>query len=263
VREVEESGIMNDVEGAQTPRAQTLASLGELSARDDFHETFANCPIPPEELLGNLGLFLNRQTLSRLLALHELYQRIIDVQGVVVEFGCRWGQNLAMFSSFRGMHEPFNHTRKIVGFDSFSGFPAISPLDGERLAVGGWSVTPGYEDYLDGVLAYHESESPLAHIKRYEIVKGDVTETVETYLEAHPETIIALAYFDLDLYEPTKRCLELIRDRVTKGTVIAFDEIGWASFPGETTALKEVLGFDRYALRRFPINPRPSYLIVE
>jgi len=44
---------MNDVEGAQTPRARTLASLGELSARDDFHETFVRCPIPPEELLGS------------------------------------------------------------------------------------------------------------------------------------------------------------------------------------------------------------------
>jgi hypothetical protein len=43
--------------------------------------------------------------------------------------------------------------------------------------------------------------------------------------------------------------------------VIAFDEVGWANFPGETTALKEILGFDRYALRRFPINPRPSYII--
>src|SRR5438105_13823979 len=184
---------MEDLEGALTPRARTLASRGEISARNDFHQAFVKCPIPPEELLGNLGLFLNRQTLSRLLALHELYRLIIEVQGVVVEFGCRWGQNLAMFSSFRGMYEPFNHTRKIVGFDSFSGFPAISPLDGERLAVGGWSVTPGYEDYLDSVLAYHESESPLGHIKRYEIVKGDVTETVDAYLDTHPETIIALA----------------------------------------------------------------------
>lgn len=254
---------MDGLDDALTPRARTLASLGELSARDDFYETFANCPIPKEELLGNLGLFVNRQTLSRLLILHEIYRQIIDVQGVVVEFGCRWGQNLAMFSSFRGMYEPFNHTRKIIGFDSFSGFPAISPLDGERLAVGGWSVTPGYEDYLESVLAYHESESPLGHIKRYEIVKGDVMETVEAYLDAHPETTIALAYFDLDLYEPTKNCLELIRDRVTKGTVIAFDEVGWGNFPGETTAVKDVLGFDRYALRRFPTSPRPSYLVVD
>src|SRR4051794_24820262 len=87
----EEPGRMNEVEGAQTPRAQTLASLGELSARDDFHARFVNCPIPAEELLGNLGLFMNRQTLSRLLALHELYRQIIDVHGIVVEFGCRWG----------------------------------------------------------------------------------------------------------------------------------------------------------------------------
>ncbi len=254
---------MDDIEKALTPRARTLASLGELSKRDDFFGVYERCPIPDEELLGNLGLFINRQALSRVLVLHDLYRQILDVQGVVVEFGCRWGQNLALFSSFRGMYEPFNHTRRIVGFDSFSGFPEVSELDGEKLAVGGWSTTPSYEEYLDAVLAYHESESPLAHLRRYEIVKGDVTATVEEYLEAHPETIIALAYFDLDLYAPTKRCLELIGDRITKGTILAFDELNWPNFPGETRAMKEVLGLDRWAIRRSPINPRPSWIVVD
>jgi hypothetical protein len=254
---------MEEIEKALTPRARTLGSLNELSKRDDFFETFRRCPIPDEELLGNLGLFINRQSLSRMLILHDVYRQILDVQGVVVEFGCRWGQNLALFSSFRGMYEPFNHTRRIVGFDSFSGFPEISKFDGEKLAVGGWSTTPEYEQYLDEVLAYHESESPLSHIKRYEIVAGDVTATLEAYLERHPETIIALAYFDLDLYAPTKRCLELVRDRITKGSVLAFDELNWESFPGETRALKEVFGFDRWPIRRSPINPRPSWVVVD
>src|SRR5438045_3859015 len=70
----QEEPRMEDLEGALTPRARTLASRGEILARNDFHQAFVKCPIPPEELLGNLGLFLNRQTLSRLLALHELYR---------------------------------------------------------------------------------------------------------------------------------------------------------------------------------------------
>jgi hypothetical protein len=113
------------------------------------------------------------------------------------------------------------------------------------------------------VLAYHEAESPLSHLKKYEIVKGDAAETLERYLQEHPETIIALAYFDLDLYEPTKRCLELIRDRITRGTVIGFDELNWPTFPGETLAVKEVLGLDRYAIRRSATNPTPSYVVVD
>ena len=35
------------------------------------------------------------------------------------------------------------------------------------------------------------------------------------------------------------------------------------TWPGETLAVKEVLGLDKYSLRRTPYNPEPSYLVVE
>lgn len=246
-------------------RTASNASAQELATREAFVEIFQACPIPGNELLSNLGLFLNRQTLSRILFMHDLYQRILPVHGIVVEFGVRWGQNLTLFSSFRGMYEPYNYNRKVIGFDTFSGFPTVSEHDGSDPAVrvGGYGVTKNYEAYLDSVLAYHETESPLGHLRKYELIKGDAPRTLAAYLEQHPETIIALAYFDLDIYEPTKACLELIRDHVTKGTVIGFDELNWPTFPGETRAVKEVFGLDRYAIRRSPLNPSPSYVVLE
>jgi hypothetical protein len=194
--------------------------------------------------------------------MHELYQKIIDVHGVVMEFGVRWGQNLALYESFRGIYEPYNYNRKIVGFDTFSGFPEVHDKDGTRVAVGDYGVTDQYEVYLEQVLNYHESESPIAHKKKYELVRGDATQTLEHYLSSHPETIVALAYFDFDIYLPTRRCLELVRDRLTKGSVVAFDELNCPEFPGETIALKEVFGLDKYAIRRSPLNPLISYFIV-
>lgn len=68
------------------------------------------------------------------------------------------------------------------------------------------------------------------------LVKGDVCETVPRFLEERPETIIALAYFDLDLYEPTKATLDAIRPHLADGAVVAFDEYGFAGWPGETPA---------------------------
>ena len=91
---------------------------------------------------------------------------------------------------------------------------------------------------------------------------GDATETVPRYLRDHPETIIAFAYFDFDIYAPTKACLEAIRPRLTKGAVVAFDELNCPEFPGETLAFDEVFGVANYALRRSPLNPLISYLIV-
>lgn len=246
-------------------RVKSNSSPAEIERRGRFYQKFMQCPIPADELLPNLGLFINRHTLSRILFMHELYQKIITVNGIVVEFGVRWGQNLALFSSFRGMFEPFNFSRKIVGFDTFSGFPSVSVHDGNDpiASEGAYGVTQDYESYLDEVLSYHESESPLNHMKKFELIKGDATESLESYLHSHPETIIALAYFDFDLYEPTRKCLELIKPHITKGTVIGFDELNCPSFPGETIALKEVLGLDKYAIRRSPLNPYPSYIVIE
>ncbi|HEY6557464.1 MAG TPA: TylF/MycF/NovP-related O-methyltransferase [Polyangiaceae bacterium] len=248
---------------ALEPRTKRYPSDTERAIRDELFNLFTNCPIPKQELLLNLGLFIKRQDLSRVLFMHELYRKIIDVPGVVIEFGVRWGQNLALFESFRGMYEPFNHTRKIVGFDTFEGFPALDVKDGDALEVGDYSVTEQYEDYLARVLDYHEQESPIPHIRKYRLVKGDAGVEISRYLEENPETVVALAYFDMDIYEPTKKCLEAIRDRVTKGSVIGFDELNLHDFPGETRAVQEVLGLDRYRIVRSPISSTQSYLVVE
>ncbi|GAB6037210.1 hypothetical protein JCM15519_17690 [Fundidesulfovibrio butyratiphilus] len=240
-------------------------SDNELSNRAKFHDLFTNMPIPSNERLQNLGLYTNRLLMGRMLFMHELYQRILPINGVIMEFGVRWGQNLALFTSFRSMYEPYNYTRKIVGFDTFSGFPSTHEKDGDHETVfkGCYSVTENYEQYLEQVLAYHESEAPISHIKKFELVKGDATKTLEKYLADHPETIIALAYFDFDLYEPTKKCLELIRGHLTKGSVVGFDELNDRAFPGETVAVKEALGLDAYSIRRSPLTPCPSYLVIE
>lgn len=233
--------------------------------REDFTRLFKNCPIPENEILSNLGLFIKRQSLSRILFMHDLYQRIINVHGVVIEFGVRWGQNLALFEAFRGMYEPFNYTRKIVGFDTFGGFPSVDKKDGASnlASVGAFSVTENYEEYLEKILQYHESESPLSHIKKFELIKGDATMTIDKYLDKNPETIVALAYFDFDIYAPTKKCLEKIKDRLTKGSILGFDELCYHDFPGETLALKEVLGLDRYRILRSPLSPSTSFIVIE
>lgn len=239
------------------------ASTGDREARRSLASQLRNTSLPDDELILNLGLYLPRQVLSRILYMADLYRQIVDVHGVVMEFGVRWGQNMALFSALRGIHEPFNYNRKIVDFDTFSGFPGVDAKDGHRVAMGDYSVSADYEETLTGILGTHEALSPLAHIKKYELVKGDATETVVDYLERNPHTIVSLAYFDFDIYAPTKACLEAILPRVPKGGILAFDELNCAEFPGETAAVLETIGLHRYPLRRSPLNPLCSYFRVE
>lgn len=46
-----------------------------------------------------------------------------------------------------------------------------------------------------------------------------------------------------------------ILPHLTKGSVIGFDELNFHAFPGETLALKEVLGLGKYSIRRNRYNP--------
>jgi hypothetical protein len=188
---------------------------------------------------------------------------VIPVHGIIMEFGVRWGQNLALFSALRGMHEPFNYNRRIVGFDTFGGFPSISSQDGPLVTPGDYSVCPGWIENLHSILDFHNANAPIPHKRKHELVVGDATVTLPQYLSNHPETIVALAYFDFDIYQPTKECLAAIQPHLTKGSVLAFDELNTPEFPGETIAVREVLGLSRYAIRRDPSSPLTSYLVVE
>jgi hypothetical protein len=241
------------------------SSNRELELHEDLFKLLKNSPIPDEEYLQNLPLYINRQSLSRTIFLNELYEKIIDVNGVIMEFGVRWGSNLSTLAVLRGMHEPFNPYRKIIGFDTFEGFPAIDEKDGNDIMIkeGSHGVTSNYEEYLGKIMDYHEKNSPINHIKKYEIIKGDATETLKSYLESNQETIISFAYFDFDIYEPTKVCLELILERLTKGSILAFDELNYWRFPGETLALKEVLGLSKYKIQRGKNSGTVSYIVID
>lgn len=245
--------------------AIVLSSQSEKDSQARFAELLKLSPIPDDEILANLGLFMTSKTLSRVLFFHEIYRKIIDTHGIVCEFGVRWGQTLSLLSALRGIYEPFNRHRKIVGFDTFDGFRGMADQDGKvcKCVDGSFSVSEGYENHLGEILALQEALNPIGHLKKWELVKGDAVETVPDYLRRHPETIISLAVFDFDIYKPTKAALEAIKPHLCKGSVLVFDELCDDIFPGETIALREVFDLNTLRIQRLPITARISYLVIE
>jgi len=230
---------------------------------DELLWLLKHCPIPEKELMYNLGLFIPRRKLAHILYIHEIYEHILEVPGCIMEFGTRWGQNMSLFKQLIGIYEPLNQYRKVIGFDTFEGFPEVSNEDSQAATVGGYGVTNGYESYLSKVLSSHTSQGVVD--ENCEVVKGGAPKELETYLYDHRETIIALAYFDMDLYESTKKCLKLIRPYLVQGSVVAFDEVDHASWPGETIALREVFGLGNVKLHRSKLSfssPK-AYMVIE
>ena len=101
--------------------------------------------IPKEELLENLHLFITPQQLRRILFFYEIYKEIIEVPGIIMQFGVRWGREIALFESLRTIFEPFNHSRKIVGFDTFAGYLGTDSKDGNSPTIreGNLTTTSG------------------------------------------------------------------------------------------------------------------------
>src|SRR5262245_11055347 len=193
--------------------AIVLSSQSEKELQRKFVELFKGASLPDDEILPNLGLFLSSKSLSRVLFFYEIYKKILNTHGIIVEFGVRWGQTLAILSALRGIFEPFNRHRKIIGFDTFEGFKGVSDKDGKqgKIGEGHFSVSENYEDYLAKIMSIQEALNPISHLKKYELVKGDGCVTVSKYLKEHPETIVSLAIFDFDIYKPTKAALEAIK----------------------------------------------------
>ena len=116
---------------------------------------------------------------------------------------------------------------------------------------------------MDSILNYHETESPISHIKKYQLIKGDAIKETKIFLEKNPQTIIALAYFDFDLYEPTKIALETFVPRMPKGAIIAFDELDNPLWPGETRAMIEFSLDRRLNIKHFPFDPYIAYAVID
>ena len=102
----------------------------------------------------------------------------------------------------------------------------------------------------------------ISHIPKVELVKGDICATAEQYVDENPHLVVSLLYLDVDLYEPTRRALEIFVPRMPKGAIIAFDELNAKIFPGETAAVDEVLGLRNLEIKRFPFDSYVSYAVI-
>lgn len=242
------------------------SSPDEIDNRRRLAQVFDDLPVDTSTLLySQLSLFQSRQDLSRVLLLSDLYrQHILPAAGVIMEFGTFMGRNAALFTNLRSTFEPYNFTRQVVVFDTFNGLAGVTAKDGTAAVAvdGAYSVaaaSANYSQTLEQILAMQEASAPLAHIRKFRIVVGDARQSVKRYLAENPQTIIACAYFDMDVYEPTHAVFEAIKPHLHRQSLLVFDELNCKEFPGETQALKDCAGLLATRLQRSPLHPWISY----
>jgi len=218
------------------------------------------------EKIENFTKYLPRQTFARYLALYETYKKALHIHGDIMECGVHWGGGLMAYALMSSVLEPFNFQRRIVGFDTFTGFtpPAESDkkstVKQELMQEGSLNVD-SHDDLLRCIELYNQNR-PVGHIDKVILKKGDAVKTIPQFFEEHPYTIVSLLHLDFDIHEPTKAALAHILPRMPKGAVIVFDELNSPVWPGETVALYETIGVKNMKIERFPFEPSISYAIL-
>jgi len=246
-------------------KMESKATQVQEEHRETLYRLFRERPLPDDQLLLNPGLYMRSSVLAKILFLHELYELIVNQPGVIIEFGTWWGQNLVLFENLRAIYEPFNQSRRVIGFDTFRGYQTLSEQDrrSETIKIGGYTVSENYQPYLEALLDFHEKNNVLGNVKKHRVIEGNVNDTVPRFFEENPETIIALAYFDMAVYEPTRVCLDAIKPHLVRGSVIMLDEFNSRDYPGETVAFKESFRDLGFSLRRSRFMTDRTYLVMD
>jgi len=220
-----------------------------------------------QDIIDNFILFLRRVNFARYLAHIEIFKNIVDVPGAIVECGVFKGQSLLTFTKLIEVMCPGDTLKKVIGFDTFSGFTGLADQDGlpnERRGkvAGGWN-SGKFLPALEAVLNVTQQDSMIPRFKRVELVKGDVCRTIPEYVRANPGLRIALLHIDLDLYEPSKVALEELYPLVVAGGVVIIDEYAMADFPGESAAFDEYFGANRPKMIKFPFISTPGGYFIK
>src|SRR5215831_6211756 len=90
---------------------------------------FRESPDTIEEKLEAFPRYVRRQHLKRFLSMYEIFKLALPVKGSVIECGIFRGFGLMSWAKLSTILEPENLTRRIYGFDTFDGFPAVDDKD--------------------------------------------------------------------------------------------------------------------------------------
>lgn len=193
--------------------------------------------------------------IAKLMAHLSIYEKIVNLPGDVLEFGVYKATSLIRFLTFRKILEN-DFSRKIIGFDSFGKFPKhLSNIDSDFNFIAEFEKQGGDSLNVSEVTSILNGKG----FSNYELVAGDVFETLPKWLIQNPFTRISLLHLDMDVYAPTKYVLDELWNRVVEGGVIVFDD--YNTVEGETVAVDEFLKKQKIKLVKNHFYKIPSYII--
>jgi hypothetical protein len=214
-----------------------------------------------KDVLRYFPAYVRRRELPRFLAHYELFKKVVDLPGSIVEIGVYRGASFFTWTKLMETFCPGDRYRMVYGFDQFSGLTQFSDKDAPPSENTYSSSAEAMRELVD----IHNHDGLIPGIPRCRLIEGDIIETVPKFVKDNPGVRIAVLSLDADLYAPTKAALEFLYPLVLRGGIVVFDEYAWEQWPGESCAVDEyfaTLG-ERPAIHRFPFSPTPGGYMVK
>ena len=198
-------------------------------------------------ILENPGMLIGDKAIYRQIKLVEIIQKTKKIKGDVVEFGIWHGNNLFFMKKIIDF---FKLEKKVIGYDNFSGFP--NPTKLKKSKKGKYIGKP---ELIKKLFKFFK----LSNVK---IINDDIL-NLDKYKKKFNK--ISLIYIDCNVYEPVKKILETLNNKISKGGIIAFDEAQNKNNKSEGIAMMEFFNKNKrkYKLIKLDKNYQPDAILIK
>lgn len=236
-----------------------------ILARKEIFRLMNTYQATEDEKERSLGLFLRGSLLARILAITDIYKKIVDIPGAIFDVGTWRGQTAVVCENLRAIYEPLHFNRRIVCFDTFEGYQGFSEMDRATALHKDGTYGVGGDDYaelLRHLLVQHEKCNAMGHNNgKHKVIKGDCRKTIPGFFSENPSEYVALAFFDVNSYEPTLKAFEDVWAKLVPGGIVAFWQLTRNTIPAEARVYAEhILSGYGHAVHRTKTYPGLCYL---
>tara|TARA_B100000902_G_C27123709_1_gene819998 strand:- start:227 stop:982 length:756 start_codon:yes stop_codon:yes gene_type:complete len=213
--------------------------------------------------INSFTKYAGRQNIAKLVAQYEMLMMTKNVLGNIIEGGIFHGSGLLGWANLAVSLEPYNYQCKIIGFDTFTGSTGITSKDQTLSNIKRREKEYNANNYNDilKTIEIFDLDRPLNHIKKIEVIKGDISKTIPLYIKKNKQLTVRILHLGMNLYKPTYHSLKNLIPRMSKGSIIAIDGLNHAT-PGCLDALRENLELSKIKLKTFDYYPNFSYFII-
>jgi hypothetical protein len=145
-----------------------------------------------------------------------------NLPGDIVELGVFKGSGVA---GWLKTARALKSSQRVIGFDFFDENALTKSIKTgdvgfmKSLFEDRGFQSKGYAEILTDIISKMD-------FMNFELLAGDVFETVPKYLADNPGFRVSIVNFDLDTEEPTYFCLNELWPRIVRGGLVIFDEYG-------------------------------------